>query len=65
MAKKVNIEENINKLEDIIKEIDSEDLTLDEQIKKYEDGIKLIKSSRDYIENTKQKVNNLTDQIEE
>ncbi|MFN3194606.1 MAG: exodeoxyribonuclease VII small subunit [Chlorobiota bacterium] len=65
MAKKINIEENINKLEEIIKEIDSEELTLDEQIKKYEEGIKIIKSSRDYIENTKQKVNNLTDQIDE
>lgn len=65
MSKKINIEDSINKLEEIIKNIDSEDLTLDEQIKKYEEGIKLIKSSRDYIENTKQKVHNLTDQIEE
>jgi exodeoxyribonuclease VII small subunit len=65
MSKKINIEKSINKLEEIIKSIDSEDLDLDEQIKQYEEGVKLIKSCRDYIESTKQKVVNLTNQFDE
>lgn len=42
MAKKESYEDMLTKLEDVLKLLEGEELTLDQSMKAYEDGIKLV-----------------------
>ena len=44
--KKVQFEESMERLEEIVGELEKGDLTLDESIKKFEEGVKLGKTCR-------------------
>ena len=56
MAKKVILEESFEALEEIIDELQSGSLTLEESFKKYEQGMKLIKGCNDAIDKVEKKL---------
>lgn len=64
MAKKT-FEDSIQKLEDLVENLESGDLTLDESIKKFEEGIKLYKSCKDLLSESEKKIKVLTDSLKE
>ena len=64
MAKK-NFEDSIEKLEDLVEQLESGDLSLDDSIKKFEEGIKLYKSCKDILSESEKKVKILTDSLKE
>ena len=55
MPKQPTLEENFEKLDDIIEEMKAEDISLDESFKKYEEGIKIIKKCHDAIDRVEKK----------
>lgn len=64
MAKK-NFEDSIEKLEELVEQLESGELSLDESIKKFEEGIKLYKSCKDLLSESEKKVKILTDSLKE
>lgn len=60
MPKKFELEKQMNELDSIITNLESDELTLDNQLVEYEKGMKIIKECRNYIENTKQKIIDLS-----
>lgn len=55
--KKLTFEEKMEKLTNIVKEIDSGELDLDKSLALYDEAQKLIKDLSDTIEKTKEKIN--------
>tara|TARA_B100000900_G_C20299963_1_gene601779 strand:- start:414 stop:617 length:204 start_codon:yes stop_codon:yes gene_type:complete len=53
-TKITNFEKDLEKLQDILQEIESDDLTLEDSIKKYEEGMKLSKKCQDALDEAKQ-----------
>ncbi len=45
----LSFEEQLKKLEELVKELESKDITLDDAIKKYKEGIELSKSCYEKI----------------
>ena len=65
---KLNFEENINKLESILSELEKGDLNLDDSVKKFEEGIKISKECNEMLEEAEKKITILLqkeDKIEE
>ena len=60
MSKKFELEKQMNSLDSIISNLESDDLTLENQLLEYEKGMKIIKECRDYIEQTEQKIIDLS-----
>lgn len=60
MSKKFELEKQMNLLDSIISNLESDDLTLENQLLEYEKGMKIIKECRDYIEQTEQKIIDLS-----
>lgn len=60
-----NFEKSIKELEDIAKNLEDENTTIDESIELFEKGIHLSKECAEYLENVKQKIISLTDFEEE
>ena len=60
----MKFEESVANLEEIAKKIENDDLSLEEAIKLYEDGIKTAKDCITYLNENKEKINNLTSQME-
>lgn len=60
-----NFEKSIKELEDIAKNLEDENTTIDESIELFEKGIHLSKECSEYLENVKQKIISLTDLEEE
>lgn len=56
MAKEQKFEDMMKKLEEIVRDLESGDMPLDESLKKYEEGMGLIKICRKRLEETKRKV---------
>ncbi len=56
MSKKVTIEGNFEKLDEIITELQGDKLTLEESFQKYEEGMKLVKSCSDAIDKVEKKL---------
>lgn len=56
MAKELRFEEMMKKLEDIVSDLESGQMPLDESLKRYEDGIKLLQLCRKRLDETKRKV---------
>ena len=61
MAKKKNFEEAFSSLEDIVKKMESGELSLDESLDAFEEAIKLVKFCNSELERAEQKVRILTD----
>lgn len=61
----MKFEERVANLEEIAKKIESDNLSLEESIKLYEDGIKTARECIVYLNENKEKINNLTKQMEE
>ncbi len=60
MAKKRTFELALKELEDIVKEMESGDLSLENAVKKYELGIKQSKFCLDLLDKTEKKITDLT-----
>ena len=52
-----NFELNLKKLEELVKKLDSDELTLDESIALFEEGVKLSKKCSDKLESAERKIN--------
>ena len=55
-TKKISFEDSIDKLEDIVKELESGDLSLEEAIKKFESGMKYSTYCNDLLDKTEKKI---------
>lgn len=53
---KMTFEESMKKLEKIVEDLESGDLTLDKALKKFEEGVKLSKFCSDKLEETEKKI---------
>ncbi|AYF45930.1 MULTISPECIES: exodeoxyribonuclease VII small subunit [Halobacteriovorax] len=65
MAKKIDIEKNLQRLEELVHGLESGELTLDDSLKNFEEGVKLYTDSKGYLEKVEKKVLELTDKLEE
>lgn len=65
MSKKITIEENFEKLDEIITELQGDKLTLEESFQKYEEGMKLVKSCSDAIDKVEKKLITISEGEEE
>lgn len=61
---KINLEENLVKLQEVSEKMEQEDITLEESLKLFEMGIKLYRESVKEIEQIKHKVSILIDGVE-
>ena len=59
--KEIKFEEEIKKLEDIAKELESGNLGLDESVNKFEEGMKLSKECNKMLNEAEKKINILID----
>lgn len=64
MSKK-SFEDSMTKLEEIVSELESGDISLDDSIKKFEEGIKLYKSCKDSLAKSEKKIKVLTESLKE
>ena len=65
---KANFEENMNKLETIVADLEKGDLNLDDSVIKFEEGIKISKECNEMLEEAEKKITILLqkeDKIEE
>ena len=60
MAKKKSFEAALKELEEIVKEMESGDLSLEDAVKKYEFGIKQSRFCLDLLDKTEKKITDLT-----
>lgn len=58
---KITFEESLNKLENIIKKLESADISLDDSIKLFEDGIKHITDCKSALKNAEEKIIKLSE----
>ena len=65
MSRNADFEKSISELENIVAQLESGDITLDESIKLFERGTKLTKDCRNTLETAKQKIITLTEAEEE
>lgn len=59
MEKELKLEDELNKLESIIKELESGDINLDDAINKYTQAMKLAKSCSDKLNKAEEQVNKI------
>ena len=57
----MSFEQTLGELQEISKQLESEDLELEKAIELFEKGIKLSKSCQDKLSNAKQRIEKLTD----
>ena len=62
MDKNKNFEEQIEKLENIVKELEKGDLNLDDSVAKFEEGIKISKECNEILEKAEKKISILVNQ---
>ncbi len=55
--KKPDFETSLKELEEIVEQLETNDLTLDETLAKYESGIKIYKQCYQTLEKTEKKIN--------
>lgn len=65
MSRNTDFEKSISELENIVAQLESGDITLDESIKLFERGMKLTNDCRKTLETAKQKIITLTQAEEE
>lgn len=64
MAKRVNFEEAMERLGEIVKRLEDGDVPLEESMKLYEEGMKLGSLCRRILKEAEQKIERLTTEIE-
>ena len=57
-----NFEEDLKKLQDILNDIESDNLTLEDSIQKYKEGMELSKKCQDALDEAKQVIKVLEDE---
>jgi exodeoxyribonuclease VII small subunit len=55
-AKKINLEKSLADLEELVEELESGDLPLEQAMKKFEEGIKLTRGCQTALKEAEQKV---------
>ncbi len=60
-----SLEDNLKKLELIVRELETGKNGLDESIKKFEHGVRLYKNCKKQIDNAEKKIKVLTDELQE
>ena len=65
MSKQKNFEQTLDKLENIVKELESGELGLDGSIKKFEDGLKMYQECRELLKDAEKKISILTQNLKE
>lgn len=60
----MKFEESVASLEEIAKKIENDNLSLEQAISLYEEGIKTAKECISYLNENKEKIDNLTKQME-
>lgn len=60
-----NFESALKELEQIVRELESGDVNLDESLKKFEKGIELYKNCRSTLEGAEKKIKILSDSLKE
>lgn len=61
-AKKMNLEENFQRMDEIISRLSAEKLSLEESFKLYKAGMNLVKASKDSIDKVEQQVRLINDE---
>jgi len=61
----IDFEKSLKELEQIVRELESGDVNLDQSLKKFEHGIKLYKKCRSTLENAEKKIKILSDSLKE
>ncbi|MBQ2917392.1 MAG: exodeoxyribonuclease VII small subunit [Clostridia bacterium] len=56
MEEKLNFEETMKELEEIVQELEKGELNLDDSIQKFEKGMELSKSASKYLEDAEKKI---------
>ncbi len=59
MKEEKTFEENLNELENIVKELEQGNIDLEKSIDKYTEAMKLVKECNDKLNNATQKVNKI------
>lgn len=57
IVEEVSFEENMERLEKIVAELEKGDLNLDDSVKKFEEGINISKKCNDILEKAEKKIN--------
>lgn len=60
-TKKVPFEESMKRLEEIVRELEAEDLSLEESLAKFEEGVKLGKVCRELLEKAEKRIKALVE----
>lgn len=60
MAKKINIEEKMKRIDELIEALEDEDTTLEESMKAYKEGVALLKDCDGMLEKMEQEIVVLT-----
>ncbi len=60
----INFEENMEKLEKIVNELEKGELNLDDSVKKFEEGIQLSKECNKILEEAEKKITILLEEAE-
>lgn len=60
--KEISLEENFNKLEEIMEKLERDDIPLEDAFKAYSDGMKLLKTCNDQIDRVEKQVLKLTEE---
>lgn len=63
--KDLDFESSLKKLENIVRELESGDVGLDESLKKFEEGISLYRNCRGSLESAEKKIKILSDSLKE
>lgn len=61
----VNFEQSLKDLENIVRELESGEVSLDESLKKFETGIALYKNCRSTLDKAEKKIKILSDSLKE
>ena len=64
MAKEKSFEELFQRLEEIVKEMETEDLQLEKSLKLFEEGVKLSEQLRSQLSGAEQKIGELMNKLE-
>ncbi len=56
MEEKINFEDTMKQLEEVVQNLENGELNLDESIKEFEKGMKLSKNASKYLEDAEKKI---------
>ncbi|MBT7608948.1 MAG: exodeoxyribonuclease VII small subunit [Bacteriovoracaceae bacterium] len=65
VASKINFEEGLKELENLVADLESEQFSLDDSLKKFETGVKLFKNCKDKLDKAEKKISQLNESLKE